>query len=145
MKKTTKDIREESKKIFLEYVGENSNLRLLYFHTFLCPIAMAEAMVKEHIIEVSPESTYISDVEYGNEEYKISKKMMNLFPLETLVFVGKDSLIKVKNVTEVIPVACINWNNFPQIFSKNNFKKHIFNIFLRYNRHKGKKSGGYYE
>ena len=35
MKKTTKDIREESKKIFLEYVGENSNLRLLYFHTFL--------------------------------------------------------------------------------------------------------------
>jgi hypothetical protein len=51
MKKTTKDIREESKKIFLEYVGENSNLRLLYFHTFLCPIAMAEAMVKEHIIE----------------------------------------------------------------------------------------------
>ena len=77
---------------------------------------------KEHIIEVSPESTYISDVEYGNEEYKISKKMMNLFPLETLVFVGKDSLIKVKNVTEVIPDACINWNNFPQIFSKNNFK-----------------------
>lgn len=51
MKKTTKDIREESKKIFLEYIGENSNLRLLYFHTFLCPIAMAEAMVKEHIIE----------------------------------------------------------------------------------------------
>ena len=51
MKKTTKDIREESKKIFLEYVGENSNLRLLYFHTFLCLFAMAEAMVKEHIIE----------------------------------------------------------------------------------------------
>lgn len=37
MKKTTKDIREESKKIFLEYVGENSNLRLLYFHTFFMP------------------------------------------------------------------------------------------------------------
>ena len=51
MKKATKDIREESKNDFLEYVGENSNLRLLYFHTFLCPIAMAEAMVKEHIIE----------------------------------------------------------------------------------------------
>ncbi|MGN0424008.1 MAG: hypothetical protein ACI4FY_01705 [Acetatifactor sp.] len=26
-------------------------MKLLYFHTFLCPIAMAEAMVKEHIIE----------------------------------------------------------------------------------------------
>ena len=35
MKKTTKDIREESKKIFLEYVGENSNLRLLYTRTFV--------------------------------------------------------------------------------------------------------------
>lgn len=83
---------------------------------------------KEHIVEVSPESTYISDVEYGNEEYTISKKMMNLFPLETLVFVGKDSLIKVKNVTEVIPATCINWNNFTQIFSKNQFKTDLKQI-----------------
>ena len=51
MKKTTKDIREETKKIFLEGIGDCSNLNLLYFHTFLCPIAMGEAMVKEHIIE----------------------------------------------------------------------------------------------
>lgn len=77
---------------------------------------------KEHIIEVSPESTYISDVDYGNDEYTVSKKMMNLFPLETLVFVGKDSLIKVKNVSEVIPAVFINWNNFSELINKNQFK-----------------------
>lgn len=49
--KKRKESQPASKMGFLEYVGENSNLRLLYFHTFLCPIAMAEAMVKEHIIE----------------------------------------------------------------------------------------------
>ena len=51
MKKTTNIIREESKKIFLEGIGECPNLKLLYFHTFLCPVAMGEALVKEHIIE----------------------------------------------------------------------------------------------
>ncbi len=51
MKKTTKDIREESKRVFLDGIGECPNLNLLYFHTFLCPIAMGEAMVKEHIVE----------------------------------------------------------------------------------------------
>lgn len=49
--KSAKEIREESKKRFLENFDEKIQLKLLYFHTFLCPIAMAEAMVKEHIVE----------------------------------------------------------------------------------------------
>ena len=49
--KSAKEIKEESKIRFLERFDGKPKLQLLYFHTFLCPIAMAEAMVKEHIIE----------------------------------------------------------------------------------------------
>lgn len=49
--KTAKEIREESKAIFLERFHGEPKLKLLFFHTFLCPVAMAEAMVKEHLIE----------------------------------------------------------------------------------------------
>lgn len=51
MKSTAKEIREESKALFLERFGGNTPLKLVYFHTFLCPVAFAEAMVKEHIVE----------------------------------------------------------------------------------------------
>jgi len=49
--KTSKEIREEAKALFLEKFDGVAPLELLYFHTFLCPVAMAEAMVKEHIVE----------------------------------------------------------------------------------------------
>lgn len=49
--KTAKQIKEKSKALFLERFDGKPRLKLLYFHTFLCPVAMAEAMVKEHIIE----------------------------------------------------------------------------------------------
>ena len=59
MNKTTKDIQEESKKIFLDFAEKSTNLldeestklKLQRFHTFLCPVAICEAMVREHIIE----------------------------------------------------------------------------------------------
>lgn len=51
MKKTSNEIREESKALFLERFNGQPKLNLQYFHTFLCPVAFAEAMVKEHIIE----------------------------------------------------------------------------------------------
>ena len=66
---------------------------------------------KEHIIEVSPESTYKFDDAYGEAEFTISKQMILLFPMETVAFVGADSLIKVKNVTEIIPAVISNWNS----------------------------------
>jgi hypothetical protein len=50
-KKTPKEIREEFEKLFLSKFEGNPPLKLLYFHTFLCPVAMAEIMVKEHIVE----------------------------------------------------------------------------------------------
>lgn len=50
-KKTSKEIRKESEKLFLSNFNDEPPLKLLYFHTFLCPIAMAEVMVKEHIVE----------------------------------------------------------------------------------------------
>lgn len=49
-KKTSKQLREDSKKQFLSRF-DKIPLKLLYFHTFLCPVAMAEVMVKEHIVE----------------------------------------------------------------------------------------------
>ncbi len=51
MKKTSKKIRDESRDLFLERFGGEPPLKLLYFHTFLCPVTDAEAMVKEYIIE----------------------------------------------------------------------------------------------
>lgn len=50
-KMTSKEIRKESEKLFLSKFDEKIPLKLLYFHTFLCPVAMAEVMVKEHIVE----------------------------------------------------------------------------------------------
>jgi len=73
---------------------------------------------KEHVIEVSPESTYKSNELYGDAEYKISRIMMELFPMETVAFVGADSLIKINNVTEIIAAVSINW--FSSILQNNN-------------------------
>ena len=50
-KKTSKQIRKESEDLFLSRFNGEPPLKLLYFHTFLCPVAMAEVMVKEHIVE----------------------------------------------------------------------------------------------
>lgn len=48
---TSKEIRKESETLFLSNFDGNLPLKLLYFHTFLCPVAIAEVMVKEHIVE----------------------------------------------------------------------------------------------
>lgn len=50
-KMTSKEIRKESETLFLSKFDGNPPLKLLYFHTFLCPVAIAEVMVKEHIVE----------------------------------------------------------------------------------------------
>jgi len=50
-KKTAKEIRKESEYLFLSNFNGEPPLKLLYFHTFLCPVAVAEVMVKEHIVE----------------------------------------------------------------------------------------------
>ncbi len=50
-KMTSKELSNESKALFLSKFDGNPPLRLLYFHTFLCPVAIAEVMVKEHIVE----------------------------------------------------------------------------------------------
>lgn len=50
-KKTSKEIRKEAESLFLSNFDGEPPLKLLYFHTFLCPVAMAEVMVKEHIVE----------------------------------------------------------------------------------------------
>ena len=50
-KKTSRQIRKESEDLFLSRFNGEPPLKLLFFHTFLCPVAMAEVMVKEHIVE----------------------------------------------------------------------------------------------
>jgi len=47
---TMKEKRDEARELF-EKENEGSNLEIEFFHTFLCPVAIAEAMVKEHIVE----------------------------------------------------------------------------------------------
>ena len=42
--------RDEALELFLKE-NEDADLELEFFHSFLCPVAMAEAMVKEHIVE----------------------------------------------------------------------------------------------
>lgn len=51
MSKTSKEIRKESEDLFLSRFNGQPSLKLLYFHAFLCPVAVAEVMVKEHIVE----------------------------------------------------------------------------------------------
>ena len=46
-----KELRDKALELFLSRYQVSPTLKLEYFHTFLCPVAMAEAMVKEHIIE----------------------------------------------------------------------------------------------
>lgn len=46
-----KELRDKALELFLSRYQDGPTLKLEYFHTFLCPVAMAEAMVKEHIIE----------------------------------------------------------------------------------------------
>lgn len=47
---TMKEKREEALELFLKE-NEGSDLELEFFHSFLCPVALAEAMVREHIVE----------------------------------------------------------------------------------------------
>ena len=48
---TSNEIRKESEKLFLSRFDEKPPLKLLYFHTFLCPVSLADVIVKEHIVE----------------------------------------------------------------------------------------------
>ena len=50
-KRGTQYYRNLAKELFLERFGGNPPLPMLYFHSFLCPVTMAEAMVKEYIVE----------------------------------------------------------------------------------------------
>ena len=50
-KRGTRYYRDLAKELFLERFDGNPSLPLLYFHSFLCPVTMAEAMVKEYIVE----------------------------------------------------------------------------------------------
>ena len=47
---TMKEKREEALELFLRENGD-ADLELDFFHSFLCPVALAEAMVREHIVE----------------------------------------------------------------------------------------------
>lgn len=47
---TMKEKREEALELFLKE-NEKYDLELEFFHSFLCPVALAEAMVREHIVE----------------------------------------------------------------------------------------------
>lgn len=50
-KKTANDIRNETYQLFINSIQGNARLQLEYFHSFLCPVAIAEADVKEYLIE----------------------------------------------------------------------------------------------
>ena len=47
---TMKEIRGEALELFLKE-NEKADLDLEFFHPFLCPVALVEAMVREHIVE----------------------------------------------------------------------------------------------
>ena len=51
MARSLKELQNEALSLFMDNFKGKNILPLKYFHMFLCPVAAAEAMVKEHIIE----------------------------------------------------------------------------------------------
>ena len=51
MTKKSDEIRKENLELLKKSFPELFQLEVSYFHTFMCPVAIAEAMVKEHIVE----------------------------------------------------------------------------------------------